>query len=115
MIELVLADRCTSCGTCVAACPTNVFEIGEQGVPVIARQADCQTCYMCELYCEADALFVASDANAAEAVDAHAVVEAGLLGQFRRDSGWHEWQDDPRYQNRHWYMGEVFRRARTGA
>jgi NAD-dependent dihydropyrimidine dehydrogenase PreA subunit len=113
MIEFVVDDRCTGCGTCVTACPTNVFDFTEAGVPVIARQADCQTCYMCELYCEADALFVASDAHGPEPVDQAAIVASGLLGQFRRDSGWHEWADDPRYENRHWLMGEVFSRART--
>jgi NAD-dependent dihydropyrimidine dehydrogenase PreA subunit len=30
-------------------------------VPVIARPEDCQTCFMCELYCRADALYVGPD------------------------------------------------------
>jgi NAD-dependent dihydropyrimidine dehydrogenase PreA subunit len=32
---------------------------GRDGMPVIARQSQCQTCFMCEAYCPADALFVA--------------------------------------------------------
>jgi hypothetical protein len=67
---------------------------------------------MCELYCPADALFVASDCERPETVDEAEVLASGLLGQFRRDHGWGEWANDPRYKNQHWYMGEVFRRAR---
>jgi NAD-dependent dihydropyrimidine dehydrogenase PreA subunit len=112
MIELLVKDRCTKCNACVRACPTNVFDEAPGEVPVIARQSDCQTCYMCELYCPVDALFVASDCAHSEPVDEAAIVGSGLLGQFRRDHGWGEWSSDPRYKNQHWYMGEVFRRAR---
>jgi NAD-dependent dihydropyrimidine dehydrogenase PreA subunit len=113
MIALLLADRCTHCNACVAACPSNVFETVPDAAPIIARQLDCQTCYMCELYCPADALYVASDCEAPELLDAAQIEAAGLLGQFRRDHGWGEWAGDPRYKNQHWYMGEVFRRARS--
>ena len=58
MIELIVAERCTSCGECVKVCPSNVFEARPEGPPVIARLADCQTCFLCELYCKADALYV---------------------------------------------------------
>ena len=61
MIELISEERCTSCNICVRVCPTNVFDAVEGGIPVIARQQDCQTCYMCELYCPSDAMFVAAD------------------------------------------------------
>lgn len=113
MIALLVKDRCTKCNACVAACPTNVFEAVPGEVPRITRQKDCQTCYMCELYCPADALFVASDCDHLEPVNEADIVAAGLLGQFRRDHGWGEWAADPRYENQHWYMGEVFRRARA--
>jgi NAD-dependent dihydropyrimidine dehydrogenase PreA subunit len=113
VIELLVKDRCTQCNACVATCPMNVFDAVPGGFPLIARQADCQTRYMCELYCVADALFVASDCERAEPVDESQVIASGLLGQFRRDHGWGEWAQDPRYRNQHWYMGEVFRRARS--
>jgi NAD-dependent dihydropyrimidine dehydrogenase PreA subunit len=115
MIEVVIGSRCTGCNDCVEACPTNVFDARPGGLPVIARQGDCQTCYMCELYCPADALFVGSDCERAEGVDEEQLVSSGLLGQFRRDHGWGQWANDPRYVNQHWYMGEVFRRAREDA
>ena len=110
MIEIVIADRCTACNACVTVCPTNVFDTGPDGRPVIARQSDCQTCFMCELYCKADALYVAPDCDRPIPVDAAKVLASDLLGQFRRDSGWDEWQG--RYPNEHWLMDGVFRRAR---
>lgn len=57
MIEVIDAERCTSCDICVNVCPTNVFDKTD-GIPVIARQDDCQTCFLCELYCPEDALWV---------------------------------------------------------
>ncbi len=59
MIEIVSAERCTGCNICVKICPTNVFDEGPEEIPVIARHDDCQTCFQCEAYCPADALFVA--------------------------------------------------------
>jgi NAD-dependent dihydropyrimidine dehydrogenase PreA subunit len=111
MIELIVADRCTSCGDCVAACPTNVFDLGVDGLPVIARQEDCQTCFLCELYCKADALYVGPDQDRAVPVDAAAIVQSGLLGQYRRDSGWDEWAAQPEYQSQFWRMGQVMMRG----
>jgi NAD-dependent dihydropyrimidine dehydrogenase PreA subunit len=115
MIELIVEQRCTQCNACVSVCPSNVFEVVPNSRPIIARKADCQTCYMCELYCPADALYVASNCHGDEPVDNAQLLASGLLGQFRRDHGWGEWAGDPRYENQHWYMGEVFRRAREGA
>lgn len=28
MIELIVSDRCTNCGDCIAVCPTNVLDPG---------------------------------------------------------------------------------------
>jgi NAD-dependent dihydropyrimidine dehydrogenase PreA subunit len=111
MIELLVKDLCTQCNACVSACPTNVFDAVPGSYPVIARQSDCQTCYMCELYCPADALFVGSDCDNPEPVDEAAIRASGQLGRIRRDSGWGEWAADPTYKNQMWYMGEVFRRG----
>ncbi len=61
MIELVSEQRCIKCDVCIRVCPTNVFERGADRLPVIKRQADCQTCFMCEAWCPTDALFVAPE------------------------------------------------------
>lgn len=111
MIEAVLDDICDGCHACVEICPRNVFDVAETGRPVIARRDDCQTCFLCELYCPQDALYVAPLVDARQPVDEAALRASGLLGQFRRDSGWGEWAQH--YANEHWRMGEIFARARA--
>ncbi|MBV5291805.1 MAG: FAD-binding protein [Curvibacter lanceolatus] len=65
-----------------------------------------------ELYCQADALYVDPSVFERVQVNADTVRASGLLGVYRRDSGWDEWADDPRYVNQHWRMEEVFARGR---
>jgi hypothetical protein len=60
---------------------------------------------MCELYCSADAVYVGPDRDTLRPVKEADVVASGLLGQFRRDSGWDEWADDPRYECQIWKLG----------
>jgi NAD-dependent dihydropyrimidine dehydrogenase PreA subunit len=84
MIEIVDAARCTGCNICVRACPTNVFDVVRDGPPRIARQGDCQTCFMCELYCPEDALFVAPQVEPASLAGSGEPV----LGNYRRAIGW---------------------------
>jgi NAD-dependent dihydropyrimidine dehydrogenase PreA subunit len=92
VIELVSAERCIKCDVCIRVCPTNVFDHGEDRLPVIKRQDDCQTCFMCEAWCPTDALFVAPQATpvAADSVyrDEQGLTERGLLGSYRREIGW---------------------------
>jgi NAD-dependent dihydropyrimidine dehydrogenase PreA subunit len=92
MIELVSQGRCISCDRCIEACPTNVFDRGDGGIPVIARQSDCQTCFMCEAYCPTDALFVAPHVDPVPAGDPlrdeEHLVASGLLGSYRKGIGW---------------------------
>lgn len=90
MIEILDAERCTACDICVRICPTNVFDVVEGSVPVIARQSDCQTCFQCEAYCPADAIFVAPARtpapNRPELRDT--VTRLDLLGMYRDRVGW---------------------------
>ncbi|MEN4478892.1 ferredoxin family protein [Mycolicibacterium cosmeticum] len=92
MIEVVVSRRCIACDRCVDVCPTRVFDRGADGIPVIARQGDCQTCFQCEAYCPTDALFVAPHATPEPAGsrlrDQGFLAEHDLLGGYRRELGW---------------------------
>ncbi|PZO36626.1 MAG: 4Fe-4S ferredoxin [Pseudanabaena frigida] len=88
MIELVSATRCIQCNICVSVCPTNVFDRVVDAPPEIARQSNCQTCFMCELYCPVDALYVDSNANEHVVVDEKTLIASGVLGSYRRSIGW---------------------------
>ncbi len=88
MIEIVSAPRCIACDLCVKACPANVFDAMPGAAPVIARQADCQTCFLCEIYCPTDALYVAPDAEGASPVSEAEIEAAGLFGSYARALGW---------------------------
>ena len=113
MITLLIADRCTGCQVCVRVCPTNVFDAVRGQPPVIARPQDCQTCFMCELNCQPDALYDDAECEAVTEVTAGQVDAAGQRGTYRRHSGWNEWAGDPRYANEHWRMDQIFARARA--
>jgi NAD-dependent dihydropyrimidine dehydrogenase PreA subunit len=112
MIELIYSDLCNGCGQCVTVCPTNALSPGPVGVPLITEQSACQTCFMCELYCAQDALYVDPDCEHPHELDPQKIRASGLLGQYRRDSGWDEWADDPRHANEHWRMDGIFALAR---
>jgi NAD-dependent dihydropyrimidine dehydrogenase PreA subunit len=92
VIELVSAERCIKCDICIRVCPTNVFGPGEDRLPVIERQQDCQTCFMCEAWCPTDALFVAPQTSpvpdGSPYRDEGWLTEHGLLGSYRREIGW---------------------------
>ncbi|EFA72193.1 ferredoxin family protein [Cylindrospermopsis raciborskii] len=92
MIELVSESRCIKCNICVKVCPTNVFDKVVNGPPIIARQNDCQTCFMCELYCPVDALYVAPEVDPLAQIDEKFLEEAALLGSYRKNIGWTELQ-----------------------
>lgn len=87
MIAHIFEDLCDGCNNCVAICPSHVLDAGD-GVPLIVRPDQCQTCYMCELYCASDAIYVGPDSHVAEIVDPEAIRASGHLGRIRRDHGW---------------------------
>jgi NAD-dependent dihydropyrimidine dehydrogenase PreA subunit len=97
VIELVSKSRCIRCDICIRVCPTNVFERGQDGVPVIVRQEDCQTCFMCEAWCPTDALFVAPQTEAVPADspyrDEQELIRRNLLGSYRREIGWGKYRE----------------------
>ncbi|EPZ44693.1 ferredoxin family protein [Alicyclobacillus acidoterrestris] len=88
MIELVSNERCIKCGICVKVCPTDVFDMDENSFPTIARQDDCQTCFMCEAYCPVDALFVSPFADEVVTVNEKELISTSTLGSWRRTIGW---------------------------
>lgn len=89
MIAHLIAERCTNCAACVAACPALVFDPGAER-PVIARADACETCYLCELACAEDALYVAPETDSHDAPPVHDLIAAGLIGRIRADSGWND-------------------------
>ncbi|WP_437758909.1 4Fe-4S dicluster domain-containing protein [Sorangium sp. So ce1389] len=89
MIELLSDARCIDCNLCVKVCPTNVFEARPGEAPVIARQEDCQTCFMCELYCPTDALYVSPLAERRDPVAEERLAQDGRLGSYAHHLGWH--------------------------
>lgn len=88
MIEIVSASRCIECDICVKVCPANVFDPVHKQAPVIARQEDCQTCFLCEIYCPTDALYVAPRAEGPTGITEAKVEAAGLFGSYSRALGW---------------------------
>ena len=87
MIEIISETKCTACNQCVNVCPTRVFDRTD-GIPVIARQEDCQTCFMCELYCPVDALYVAPEAETPSGVREEELERSPLIGGYREKVGW---------------------------
>lgn len=109
MIGHVFIDRCTGCGTCVEACPTHVFDRAADGTAVIARLDQCQTCFMCELYCDADALYVDPDQRMSAPVDPAMIAATGELGSLRRGYRWTGGASEPDSLDQFWRLGPLLR------
>ena len=52
--------KCTNCGICWNICPGDVFDKFGNFV-YIARREDCITCFMCEVDCPVDCIYVAPE------------------------------------------------------
>lgn len=57
----IKASLCRACGTCVEVCPLDVLRLSDADAPVIAYQEDCQSCYLCTIYCPNGAITVTPD------------------------------------------------------
>ncbi len=55
ILPIILLERCTGCGDCVAACPAGVLEL-VQDHAVLARPEDCAYCGDCETLCPEGAI-----------------------------------------------------------
>ena len=58
MIERIDAEKCIGCGSCANRCPLDAIRMNEEGKAYIAYSDDCMTCYICERYCPAGAIYV---------------------------------------------------------
>jgi len=59
MIESIDKEKCTGCGICMDICPTDTFRIdADTRKADIAYPEDCITCYICEMQCPQDAIYV---------------------------------------------------------
>ncbi|MBM3189431.1 MAG: 4Fe-4S dicluster domain-containing protein [Chloroflexi bacterium] len=47
----VFAKWCKGCGLCIAFCPKQVFDEGDDNRPIVARPENCIGCEWCEIHC----------------------------------------------------------------
>ncbi|RXZ79519.1 ferredoxin family protein [Paenibacillaceae bacterium] len=87
MIQIISHERCVGCDLCIKVCPTDVFD-KKEGFPVIARLSDCQTCYMCELYCPAKAMYVSPLTEENQEVEECVSTNNSIIGSYREAIGW---------------------------
>ncbi len=60
-IRSIDTAKCTRCGQCVNICPQDVLRRGQDKIPRISYLQDCQSCFLCEKYCPAQAIMVSAD------------------------------------------------------
>jgi 2-oxoglutarate ferredoxin oxidoreductase subunit delta len=49
---------CKKCGICIAFCPRDILEKGEDGYPVVKNPEKCTECGLCEIRCPDFAIVV---------------------------------------------------------
>ena len=54
----VFDNWCKGCGICIAFCPQQVFEMDDEGRPVIAHPEKCTACHWCDTHCPDFAIVV---------------------------------------------------------
>ena len=58
VVEYIDYENCCDCTLCFEVCPMDVFRLLNNRMAYIAYQSDCMCCYLCELTCPEDAVFV---------------------------------------------------------
>ncbi len=59
MIKTIDAKKCNGCYACVECCMTDVLRFDEATKKAyIEYLDDCQTCFLCELFCPTGAVYV---------------------------------------------------------
>ncbi len=54
----------SGCGECVEACLMDVIRLdGDKDLAVIKYPADCQICYLCQVYCPVEAITITPQAS----------------------------------------------------
>ncbi|MFC5468134.1 4Fe-4S binding protein [Cohnella suwonensis] len=106
MIQIISKERCVGCDLCIKVCPTDVFD-KEGDYPVIARQSDCQTCYMCELYCPANAMYVSPLPEENQVLQEDTLIESGLIGSYRETIGWGKGRKSAASLDRFHFLNEL--------
>ncbi|QKJ86899.1 ferredoxin family protein [Paramixta manurensis] len=111
MIEVISPAQCIACDRCVMVCPANVFDARPGAPPIISRQNDCQTCFLCEIYCPTDALYVAPDAEGPVPVDENEIAVRGYFGDYARHLGWEQGKAGGADRDPTWLIRDLHRRA----
>lgn len=58
MAYKVIADKCTSCGACISACPSEVISSADDGKSIIDADS-CVDCASCTDVCPSEAIIQA--------------------------------------------------------
>lgn len=58
-IEKLDYEKCNDCGLCYEICPMDVFRRLGKTV-YVAYPRDCMACFLCEMECPTEAIFVSS-------------------------------------------------------
>lgn len=57
-IRKIDLDRCNRCGICIDVCTTDVLRVRDGKTPYIAYLADCMSCFVSEMECPTQAIYV---------------------------------------------------------